>query len=85
MASNVSTEPRQPVQVRTLFGAWGRMPSRLQSVAEGNRDRIHNSFFRTVPPPTRLHWLRERPIELGLRARHLIAASLAIGHVERSG
>ena len=30
-----------------------------------------------------LHWLRERPIALGLRARHLIDASLAIGHVER--
>jgi MoaA/NifB/PqqE/SkfB family radical SAM enzyme len=30
-----------------------------------------------------LHWLRERPIGLGLRARHLIDASLAIGHLER--
>lgn len=30
-----------------------------------------------------LHWLRDRPIALGLRARHLIDASLAIGHVER--
>jgi MoaA/NifB/PqqE/SkfB family radical SAM enzyme len=30
-----------------------------------------------------LHWLRERPIAFGLRARHLIDASLAIGHVER--
>jgi len=30
-----------------------------------------------------LHWLRERPIALGLRARHLIDASLAIGHIER--
>lgn len=31
-----------------------------------------------------LHWLRERPIALGLRARHLIDASLAIGHIERA-
>jgi MoaA/NifB/PqqE/SkfB family radical SAM enzyme len=30
-----------------------------------------------------LHWLREQPIALGLRASHLIDASLAIGHVER--
>jgi MoaA/NifB/PqqE/SkfB family radical SAM enzyme len=31
-----------------------------------------------------LHWLRERPIALGLRARHLIDASLAIGHIDRA-
>ena len=30
-----------------------------------------------------LHWLRDQPIALGLRARHLIDASLAIGHIER--
>lgn len=30
-----------------------------------------------------LHWLRDRPIALGLRAHHLIDASLAIGHIER--
>jgi hypothetical protein len=30
-----------------------------------------------------LHWLREQPLALGLRARHLIDASLAIGHVDR--
>jgi MoaA/NifB/PqqE/SkfB family radical SAM enzyme len=30
-----------------------------------------------------LHWLRERPIALGLRARHLIDASLSIGGVDR--
>jgi MoaA/NifB/PqqE/SkfB family radical SAM enzyme len=33
---------------------------------------------------TGLHWLREQPIALGLRARHLIDASLAIGHIERT-
>jgi len=31
-----------------------------------------------------LHWLRDRPIALGLRARHLIDASLAIGRIERA-
>ena len=31
-----------------------------------------------------LHWLRERPIALGLRARHLIDASLVIGHIDRA-
>lgn len=30
-----------------------------------------------------LHWLREQPLGLGLRTRHLIDASLAIGHLER--
>jgi MoaA/NifB/PqqE/SkfB family radical SAM enzyme len=30
-----------------------------------------------------LHWLRDQPIALGLRTRHLIDASLAIGHIER--
>jgi len=30
-----------------------------------------------------LHWLRERPIAFGLRARHLIDASLTIGHIGR--
>jgi MoaA/NifB/PqqE/SkfB family radical SAM enzyme len=30
-----------------------------------------------------LHWLREQPIALGLHARHVIDASLAIGHIER--
>ena len=30
-----------------------------------------------------LHWLREQPIALGVRARHLIDASLAIGRVDR--
>jgi MoaA/NifB/PqqE/SkfB family radical SAM enzyme len=30
-----------------------------------------------------LHWLGQQPVALGLRARHLIDASLAIGHVQR--
>jgi MoaA/NifB/PqqE/SkfB family radical SAM enzyme len=30
-----------------------------------------------------LHWLRERPIAFGLRVRHLIDASLTIGHIGR--
>jgi MoaA/NifB/PqqE/SkfB family radical SAM enzyme len=29
-----------------------------------------------------LHWLREKPVALGLKARHLIDASLAVGHHE---
>jgi MoaA/NifB/PqqE/SkfB family radical SAM enzyme len=30
-----------------------------------------------------LHWLHERPLALGLKAGHLIDASLALGHVQR--
>ena len=53
--------------------------------------RVQPCFFGGDPDCTQcgcavsvgLHWLRERPIALGLRARHLIDASLAIGHVER--
>ena len=53
--------------------------------------RVQPCFFGGDPDCTQcgcavsvgLHWLSERPIALGLRARHLIDASLAIGHVER--
>lgn len=54
--------------------------------------RVQPCFFGGNPDCTQcgcavsagLHWLRERPIALGLRARHLIDASLAIGHIERA-
>jgi MoaA/NifB/PqqE/SkfB family radical SAM enzyme len=32
---------------------------------------------------TGLHWLHERPLALGIKAGHLIDASLALGHVQR--
>ena len=52
------------------------------------QSRIEPCFFGGNPDCTQcgcavsagLHWLRDRPVALGLRARHLIDASLAVGH-----
>jgi len=56
------------------------------------RTRIEPCFFGGDPDCSQcgcavsagLHWLRERPLGLGVRARHLIDASLAIGGIQRA-
>jgi MoaA/NifB/PqqE/SkfB family radical SAM enzyme len=56
------------------------------------RTRIEPCFFGGEPDCSQcgcavsagLHWLRERPLALGLRARHLIDASLAVGGIQRA-
>lgn len=56
------------------------------------RTRIEPCFFGGDPDCSQcgcavsagLHWLRAQPVALGLRAHHLIDASLALGHVSRT-